>query len=180
MKVKTLAFAASLIVLATTAAPLTAGGADCYYNGQGYNVGDIFPAGDCCNTCGCVEGGDVVCTMIDCPCPWDLDGDGTVNVVDLFLLLGSFGACEGCQADCDGDGFVNVVDLLDLIGNWGPCPGVPCVWDVNDNGVVDQSDLEQVLDNFGPCDGCPEDVNGDGVVDFEDALAVATHFGPCP
>jgi predicted outer membrane repeat protein len=114
------------------------------------------------------------------PCPWDLDGDGNVGVVDLLMLLADFGSCDGSPADFDGDGCVTVVDLLALIGHFGPCPGVPCVWDVNGDGVVDQSDLQQVLDNFGPCDGCPEDVNGDGVVNGQDAAAVATHFGPCP
>jgi hypothetical protein len=114
------------------------------------------------------------------PCSWDLDGDGTVNVLDLLQLIASFGPCEGCPADFNGDGLVTVVDLLALIANFGPCPGVPCVWDVSGDGVVDQSDLHQVLDNTGPCDGCPEDVNGDGMVNGLDAAAVATHFGPCP
>jgi hypothetical protein len=113
-------------------------------------------------------------------CPWDLDGDGTVTVVDLLLVIASFGPCEGCPADIDGDGFVNVVDLLALIANFGPCPGSLCVWDVNGDGVVDQADVQQVLENVGPCDGCAEDVNGDGIVNGQDAAAVATHFGPCP
>jgi hypothetical protein len=113
-------------------------------------------------------------------CPWDLDDDGTVSVVDLLLLLAEFGTCDGSPADFNGDGCVTVVDLLALIANFGPCPGVPCVWDVNGDGVVDQTDLQQVLDNFGPCDGCPEDVNGDGFVNGLDAAAVATHLGPCP
>jgi hypothetical protein len=114
------------------------------------------------------------------PCPWDLSRDGTVNVVDLLIVIGSWGPCEDCPADFNDDGLVNVVDLLALIGNWGPCPGVPCVWDVTGDGMVDQSDLHQVQENFGPCDGCAEDVNGDGFVNGQDASAVATHFGPCP
>jgi hypothetical protein len=113
-------------------------------------------------------------------CPWDISDDGTVNVVDLLQLIGSWGACEDCTADFNDDGLVNVEDLLALIANFGPCPGAPCVLDVNGDGVVDQSDLHQVLDNMGFCDGCPEDVNGDGMVNGLDAAAVATHFGPCP
>jgi hypothetical protein len=114
------------------------------------------------------------------PCPWDLSGNGNVDVVDLLMVIGSWGPCAGCPADFNEDGLVNVVDLLALIANFGPCPGVPCVWDVNGDGVVGQSDLQQVLDNFGDCDGCAEDVNGDGTVNGQDAAAVATHFGPCP
>jgi hypothetical protein len=126
----------------------------------------------CDQPCGeCVTGGK---------CPWDLNGDGNVNVVDLLQLIASWGPCADCPADFNGDEIVNVVDLLALIANGGPCPGAPCVWDVNGDGVVDQSDLHQVLDNMGPCDGCAEDVNGDGFVNGQDAAAVATHFGPCP
>ncbi len=113
-------------------------------------------------------------------CPWDLSGDGEVNVADLLLLLADFGTCDGTQADFDGDGCVTVVDLLALIANFGPCPGSGCPWDVNGDGTVDQTDLRLVRGNFGPCDGCPEDVNGDGIVNGLDVSAVATHFGPGP
>ena len=54
--------------------------------------------------------------------PGDLDGDGSVGVVDLLILLGSWGPCGECQdcpADIDGDCTVGVVDLLILLGNWG-------------------------------------------------------------
>lgn len=55
----------------------------------------------------------------------DLDGNGTVNVFDLLLLLGEWGPCpsaepeQRCDADLDGDGAVNVFDLLMLLANWG-------------------------------------------------------------
>ena len=85
------------------------------------------------------------------PCPWDLNGDGIVNVLDLITLLISFGPCEDCPADFDDDGFVNVLDLITLIMNFGPCPGTPCVWDVNGDGVVNGSDVQAVATHFGPC-----------------------------
>lgn len=52
----------------------------------------------------------------------DLDGDGAVGVVDLLILLGSWGSCRNCGvcgADLDGDCVVGVTDLLILLGNWG-------------------------------------------------------------
>ncbi len=55
-------------------------------------------------------------------CPADLDGDDTVNVVDLLSLLSQWGPCEGCDADLNGDSIVDVVDLLALLSAWGPCP----------------------------------------------------------
>ncbi|MHC4217858.1 MAG: dockerin type I domain-containing protein [Planctomycetota bacterium] len=114
------------------------------------------------------------------PCPADLNGNESVEVVDLLILIASFGPCNGCPGDFDVNGFVNILDLLSLISAWGSCPGTPCVWDVNGDAVVDQTDLHQVRDNMGPCDGCPEDVNGDGVVNGQDMSAVTMHFGPCP
>ncbi len=60
--------------------------------------------------------------LIIVECPWDLDGDQTVGVVDLLSLLEAWGPCKGCPADFDGNGDVGVSDLLALLANWGPCP----------------------------------------------------------
>ncbi|MEE9129003.1 MAG: FG-GAP repeat protein [Phycisphaerales bacterium] len=56
------------------------------------------------------------------PCPWDLDGSGSVGASDLLALLVSWGPCKGCPADFDGNGTVGASDLLALLVNWGPCP----------------------------------------------------------
>ena len=52
----------------------------------------------------------------------DLDGDGSVGVADLLILLGNSGPCTDCKdcpTDIDGDCTVGVVDLLILLANWG-------------------------------------------------------------
>jgi hypothetical protein len=52
----------------------------------------------------------------------DLDGDGTVGVKDLLILLGTWGPCPkqgDCLADFDNTGDVGVKDLLVLLGAWG-------------------------------------------------------------
>ena len=55
----------------------------------------------------------------------DLDGDGSIGVKDLLILLGSWGPCADCKlpgdcpADLDDDCTVGVKDLLILLGNWG-------------------------------------------------------------
>ena len=56
------------------------------------------------------------------PCPWDLDGDGEVGIVDFLDLLGAWGPNPGHPADFDGDGLVGITDFLELLGNWGACP----------------------------------------------------------
>lgn len=53
-----------------------------------------------------------------CSISADLNGDGTVNGVDLGLLLGSWGPCDGCAADLNQDGLVNGSDLGLLLGVW--------------------------------------------------------------
>ncbi len=60
------------------------------------------------------------------PCPEDVNGDGTVNVLDLIDLLLCFGqpAIPGCVGeDINEDGSVNVLDLIDLLLEFGQtCP----------------------------------------------------------
>lgn len=53
--------------------------------------------------------------------PADLNGDGTINVSDLLILLSAWGDCadpDDCPADLNDDGTVNVSDLLILLSNW--------------------------------------------------------------
>jgi len=64
--------------------------------------------------------GEVV--VPQCPISADLNCDGVVNVSDLLILLGDWGACtepDACPADLNDDGVVNVSDLLILLSNWG-------------------------------------------------------------
>ncbi|MCH8152151.1 MAG: VCBS repeat-containing protein [Planctomycetes bacterium] len=55
-------------------------------------------------------------------CVGDLDGDGSVGILDLLALLAAWGSNPGHPADFDGDGTVGILDLLTLLANWGPCP----------------------------------------------------------
>jgi len=62
-------------------------------------------------------------TPIDSPIPGDLDGDGTVGILDFLALLAAWGPCPGpcpptCLADLDGDCTVGILDFLILLANW--------------------------------------------------------------
>jgi hypothetical protein len=95
------------------------------FTGSGGDVGEDFCAtllihteqgGFCCSTQVCVP-------VPDCSppvAPYDLDGDGVVDVVDLLILLGAWGPNLGHPADLDLDGEVGVTDFLLLLANWGP------------------------------------------------------------
>lgn len=58
-----------------------------------------------------------------CAGPADLNCDGSVDVLDLLILLGAWGDCPaaagGCPADLNNSGTVDVQDLLILLGSWG-------------------------------------------------------------
>lgn len=61
-----------------------------------------------------------------CECVGDFNRDGTVNGVDLAIMLFVWGPCQPtgtCEADLDGDGTVGGLDLAVLLGSWGRCPG---------------------------------------------------------
>ena len=52
----------------------------------------------------------------------DIDGDGSVGISDLLILLASWGPgadCDDCPADLDDDCTVGISDLLILLANWG-------------------------------------------------------------
>ncbi|MDP6601424.1 MAG: CehA/McbA family metallohydrolase [Phycisphaerales bacterium] len=50
--------------------------------------------------------------------PGDLNGDNTINVLDLLILVANWGDCSGCTADIDHDGTVGVTDILALLAAW--------------------------------------------------------------
>jgi hypothetical protein len=53
-------------------------------------------------------------------CPSDINGDATVDVIDLLEVVGTWGESD-VPADINGDGVVNVSDLLAVVDAWGPC-----------------------------------------------------------
>ena len=53
-------------------------------------------------------------------CAGDLNSDSNVNIHDLLILIGEWGATNSI-ADMNEDGIVNIHDLLILVAAWGPC-----------------------------------------------------------
>jgi hypothetical protein len=79
---------------------------------------------------------------LDCLRPGDVNGDGSVNVLDLIELLLTFGSScevECCLADFDLSGSVNVLDLIELVLAFGTaCP-------VGREGTRDEADVEMIV-----------------------------------
>ncbi len=57
--------------------------------------------------------------------PWDPNGDGVVNIIDLVTVASVFGttAEPGSLADINGDGLVNIVDLVTVSSHFGETTG---------------------------------------------------------
>ena len=57
--------------------------------------------------------------------PWDVNGDGTVNIVDLVTVASVFGqsVSAGDPADTNGDGVVNIIDLVTVSTHFGETTG---------------------------------------------------------
>ena len=51
----------------------------------------------------------------------DVNGDGVVDIDDLFAVLSDWGECEfpeDCPADINGDGMVDIDDIFEVLANW--------------------------------------------------------------
>lgn len=123
----------------------------------------------------------------ECECLSDVNGDGDVDINDVFGVLTYWGECdEPCPPFCTGDitfdCLVDIDDLFEVLANWGPCD--KCPWDLNRDDFVDTHDLQILLDHYGECPDppaeCPWDFNDDGVVDDTDMFELIDHYGPCP
>ncbi len=83
-----------------------------------------------CGTATAFVKGDFGLPPVPIECP-DFNGNGQVDLFDLALLVGNWGACKApcmpgdpsqtCPTDLDGDCQTGPADLYILLGMWGPC-----------------------------------------------------------
>ena len=106
-------------------------------------------------------------------CP-DLNGDGTVDILDAIITSNTVGKCSGTSG-YDARGDVN---------------GDNCVTSVDQNFIAKYAN--QTISNITQCKAvtptppttpepeykCP-DLNGDGTVDILDAIITSNSFGKC-
>ncbi len=71
--------------------------------------------------------------------PYDWNLDGEVTAADLNDVAT---ALSVALADLDGDGTIGIMDLLQLLGSWGPCPlAEQCIGDLDCDGIVGMEDF---------------------------------------
>ncbi|UCD76024.1 MAG: hypothetical protein JSV91_03700 [Phycisphaerales bacterium] len=63
----------------------------------------------------------IIETAVEDDCPADVNHDDTVDIDDVFEVLGHWGESGG-PADVNNDGMVDIDDLFAVLGEWGPCP----------------------------------------------------------
>ena len=52
--------------------------------------------------------------------PWDLNADGTVNILDLVAVANQFGESgDGLSGDVNMDGTVNILDMVAVANQFG-------------------------------------------------------------
>lgn len=118
------------------------------------------------------------------PCG-DYNGDNTVNVDDLLLVISNWGPCADCN-NCPFDRYIDCevgnTELVGVFTSWGQSCNLPCYGDVTYDDDVDVIDLTWVLESWGdcPCYGCPADVNHNGEINFADLEYVLEGWGGCP
>ncbi len=100
--------------------------------------------------------------QVDCPNPYDGNGDGNVSINDFLEMLSVFG-----DTDTDSDGvWDSLDDCVDLAAcNYANNPSEPCAY----------------IDVLGVCGGgCDGDSDNDGICDSEDdCIGVLDECGVC-
>ena len=60
-------------------------------------------------------------TILSCgELPGDLNGDGSINIVDIVIMVGiilgeDYTDCQESASDINNDGLVNVVDVIQMV-----------------------------------------------------------------
>jgi len=101
-------------------------GGGVYIVDMGANSATFMNTFFCGNTPDAIHGpwtdtsGNVFEDVCESSCDADVNGDATVNVSDILMVIDSWGSSNP-DADVNNDGTVNVSDLLEVVSAWGPC-----------------------------------------------------------
>ncbi len=109
----------------------------------------------------------------------DANGDGSINIADVIVILDQVACNEAIPGDVNGSGVVALADvnyLLNYMFLGGPEPQ-PCleVADTNGDGNLSIADAVTLGANL-PCPGVVGDVNGDERLDITDLSLVAKSY----
>ena len=143
----------------------------CTYDGATYVPGDSFPATDGCNTCTCMDSGDVACTLMLCGClhggSWYENGES----------LWDMDACNRCSCARIGVGCTKI---------YCPCAGDEWFRDYASNDPAscpiteaDCPESTHFFQNDCGC-GCQQSPDCDAVYDCEPPTDCSDVMEACP
>ena len=83
--------------------------------------------------------------IVDSGVPEDVNGDGSVNILDLVAVAAAIGKTDENDADVNGDGTVNVLDLVAVAAAFGEVAAAPFVNHQQTVGQLTYADVQQWL-----------------------------------
>lgn len=113
---------------------------ECKYDGAEYAAGETFPASDGCNTCTCLEGGNVACTEKACLCEPDKEWWRDYISLDPEQCRVIFFVCPehttyfsnpcgcGCEQSSDCPEWINCMPPRDCSKERALCPYSHIAW----------------------------------------------------
>lgn len=120
----------------------------------------------------------------------DVNKDGVVDLLDVVVLSGSYGATSGSprydpDADLNIDGVVDLRDVAIISGCYGNILEDFSHADINGDGCVNGADVSIFNEAYGAMVTDPHynaacDLNEDGIVDILDADILTSQLGTCP
>ena len=75
----------------------------------------------------------------------DVNGDGTVNILDLVQVASNLGETSENAADVNGDGTVNILDLVQVAGQLGADAAAPSAWGRGGEAALTRTQVQQWL-----------------------------------
>ena len=75
--------------------------------------------------------------------PWDVNGDGVVDILDLSFVAARFGQKDQTVADVDGDGVVDIKDLITIASGLNTVASAPHLQLSNLRGIPTRATVQQ-------------------------------------
>ncbi len=77
--------------------------------------------------------------------PWDINGDGSVDILDLSFIAARFGRKDQTEADINNDGVVDIKDLITVASGMGREAAAPIGYQHNLKGTFTKNTVQQWL-----------------------------------
>ena len=77
--------------------------------------------------------------------PWDVNGDGSVDILDLSFVAARFGQEDQTEADINGDGVVDIKDLITVASGMDTTAAAPTAHNRSPNKILTRGTVQHWL-----------------------------------